>query len=128
MLRFQVNSGIFYILTSIILGVCGQLFFKRGALNLGQIEFQMRQSIALVGRMLTSPSLLLGLAFYATSTFFWIIALSKVDLTYAYPMLSIGYVLVFFLSWILFKEAVTPIRLLGTIVICMGVYLLSISG
>lgn len=122
-----MGSGLFYILTSIILGVCGQLFFKKGALHLGQIELQMRQIVTIVTRMLTSPALLLGLACYAGGTFFWIIALSKVDLSYAYPMLSIGYVLVFFLSWWLFGEAVSPIRLLGTIVVCVGVYLISIS-
>ena len=94
-----MNSGLFYILTSIMLGVCGQLLFKKGALRLGQIEFHMQKSIAIVTQMLVSPPLLLGFACYAGGTFFWIIALSKVDLSYAYPMLSIGYVVIFFLSW-----------------------------
>lgn len=127
MSRFQIHSGFFYILTSIMLGICGQLLFKRGALHLGQIELHTRQSLSVVIQMLTSPSLLLGVVFYAGSTFFWIIALSKVDLSYAYPMLSIGYVLVFFLSWWLFGEAITPIRLLGVVFVCMGVYFISIS-
>lgn len=127
MARFQVNPGLFYILTSILLGVVGQLLFKRGALHLGKIEFQIQQSLVIATRMLTSLPLLLGLACYAGSTFFWIIALSKVDLSYAYPMLSIGYVLVFFLSWWLFGEVVGPIRLLGAGFVCAGVYLISIS-
>lgn len=127
MIKIQVNSGQFYILVSIILGVCGQLLFKKGALHLGQVEFHSQHSLSIVIRMLTSPPLLLGIVCYACSTFSWIIALSKVDLSYAYPMLSIGYVLVFFLSWLLFKEAVTPIRLLGTGVVCVGVYLIAIS-
>ena len=127
MLRFQMDTGLFYILTSIVFGVCGQLLFKKGALYLGPIELQMRQSIAIVTRMLTSPHLLLGFACYAGGTFFWILALSKVDLSYAYPMLSIGYVLIFLFSWWLFGESVTPIRLLGTVIVCVGVYLISIS-
>ena len=122
-----MSSGSFYIWTSIILGVCGQLLFKQGALQLGRIEFQMRPLTAIVTQMLTSPPLLLGFACYGGGTFFWIIALSKVDLSYAYPMLSIGYVLVFFFSWWLFKEAMTPLRLLGTVVVCLGVYLISIG-
>jgi len=62
------------------------------------------------------------------SSFFWLVAISRVELSYAYPMISISYVLVVFLSWLIFKEEVGPVRWLGVAIIIFGVYLISRSG
>ena len=58
----------------------------------------------------------------------WIIALTRVEVSLAYPMLSIGYVVNAVAAWMLFGEQLTPMRLIGIFVIILGVYLLAASG
>jgi multidrug transporter EmrE-like cation transporter len=74
------------------------------------------------------PSFIVGgLACYVVSVALWIVALSRVDVSIAYPMLSIGYVVNAFAAWYLFGEALTPLRLTGIAVIVLGVFLISRS-
>jgi drug/metabolite transporter (DMT)-like permease len=68
-----------------------------------------------------------GLAIYLGGTVFWLTALSRVDLSYAYPFASLSYVVMLIASWALFKENITPLRLVGTLVACAGVFLISQS-
>ncbi|MGE4357225.1 MAG: EamA family transporter [Candidatus Omnitrophota bacterium] len=62
--------------------------------------------------------------FYFTSSLIWLMVLSRAELSYAYPMLSLGYIMIVFLSWIIFKENVSFWRWLGIILISFGVGLL----
>jgi multidrug transporter EmrE-like cation transporter len=73
----------------------------------------------------SNPFVIAGGVLYALSFALWLIVLTRADLSYAYPLLSMGYVIVVLLSRVLFQEAVTPIRLAGTLVICVGVFLIS---
>jgi drug/metabolite transporter (DMT)-like permease len=68
-----------------------------------------------------------GLTIYLGGTVFWLTALSRVDLSYAYPFASLSYVVMLIASWALFKENITPLRLVGTLVACAGVFLISQS-
>jgi len=71
--------------------------------------------------------ILLGFLFYIISTFIWLSVLSRVQLSFAYPLISFGYVLTVFFSWLLLNESVSLIRWLGVMVICCGVFLISRS-
>jgi multidrug transporter EmrE-like cation transporter len=77
--------------------------------------------------MLTAPLTLLGLMLYAVSAMFWISALSRVELSYAYPLLGAGYVLVGLVSWKLWGESFGLQRILGTLVVALGVILVGTS-
>lgn len=68
-----------------------------------------------------------GIISYGVSFLLWIKVLSKVELSYAYPMVSLGYVLVMIFSYFFFKENVTPIRILGVAFIMIGVILVARS-
>jgi len=57
----------------------------------------------------------------------WIKVLSKVELSYAYPMVSLGYVLIMIFSYFFFKENITPIRIVGVVLIMIGVVLVARS-
>ena len=72
-----------------------------------------------------NPYVLSGIAIYGFTTLVWLIILSRVKLSIAYPMLSSGYVLSILFSWMLFKESVPKIRIIGALVICIGVYLVA---
>lgn len=110
-----------FLFASILLNVTGQTFMKMGANALKNIE------ISLPGLMNTfmNPWILLGLGAYGFSTIFWIISLSKFDLSVAYPFLSIGYILVLIVSVLLFKESINEFRIAGIVFVMIGVVLIS---
>jgi multidrug transporter EmrE-like cation transporter len=105
-----------FIFISIILGAFAQLSMKYGTLKSDGIV-----------SMYTNPYVLLGLAFYGLSAITWIYSISKVQLSIAYPMVSLGYIIVFTLSYFLFGESVNFLRLVGLIVIVIGVIIISRS-
>jgi multidrug transporter EmrE-like cation transporter len=111
------------ILLSVALGVTGQIFLKYGVGSEGVITGINK---ALVTTML-KPFVLLGLFCYGLSSISWLVVLSRTELSYAYPMVALGYVLVFFLSWWFFDDKVTWVRIVGLVLICSGVVLVAIT-
>jgi multidrug transporter EmrE-like cation transporter len=73
------------------------------------------------------PRIVGGTACYALSLVFWIMALSRVPVSIAYPMVSLGFALNALLAWWLLGEAVTPMRMAGIGVIIVGVVLVARS-
>jgi drug/metabolite transporter (DMT)-like permease len=61
------------------------------------------------------------------SAVFWLVVLSRLELSLVYPMVSVAYILVALFSWFFFKENVNLVRWLGILVIVMGVFLISRS-
>jgi multidrug transporter EmrE-like cation transporter len=114
------------ILTGVLLNAVAQLALKASVRDHGAIELgggALPVAIELAGE----PALWLGLVCYGVSVVVWILALSRVDVSIAYPMLSIGYVVNAFAAWALFGEALTPMRLLGIGIIVLGVFVLARS-
>ena len=106
------------ILASVALGVVGQLALKVGVTRLGVLSVGDR---GVAVRLMSKPLIWVGLGVYGLGTFFWLAALSRVELGYAYPFLSLSYVLVVFASWLFLRERLSTTRLLGVAVICVGV-------
>jgi multidrug transporter EmrE-like cation transporter len=124
------RTDVAWILTGVLLNAFAQLLLKAGASSSGRISFD-GGSTALWHTALDiaqRPSILGGLACYAVSVVVWIVALSRVEVSIAYPMLSIGYVVNALLAWWLFGEDVNAQRWLGIGVICVGVVLVARSG
>ncbi len=113
------------LLFCISLGVIGQLSLKHGMTMIGEIELDASRIPSMLMRSFGNPYVLLGYIMYGISSLSWIIVISRVELSFAYPMIAIGYVLVVILSRFIFAEHVTPLRLLGTLVICLGVFIMS---
>jgi drug/metabolite transporter (DMT)-like permease len=115
-----------FILIAVTLGVVGQLFIKKGLNALGYVNFSAGLFSAYL-RIYLSPFVILGSLLYFFSIFFWLYALSKVDLSFAYPFLALSYVLILFASWWLLGENVSFLRWIGVLIICSGVLLVSKS-
>lgn len=113
------------ILICVALGVAGQLLLKQGMSSSGDQIDEVREVLPRLVRAATNPVVIAGFLLYGFSAALWLILLTRVDLSFAYPMLSLGYVLVVFLSRALFDEQVTWMRFLGTLVVCVGVFLIS---
>lgn len=114
------------ILAAVALAVAGQVMVKQGMNALGTIEFSAG-ILAAYGRVFTRPLVLLGTVSYTISILFWIYALSRVDLSFAYPFLALSYVLVIIASWLLLGERIPPLRWIGLAVICAGILIVSRS-
>jgi multidrug transporter EmrE-like cation transporter len=109
----------------VALGVVGQLSLKHGMSTVGEIKLDISSIPSMLLRSFGNPYVLLGYVLYGISSLSWLIVISRVELSLAYPMIAIGYVLVVFLSWLIFSEHVTTLRVIGTLVICFGVFLMS---
>jgi multidrug transporter EmrE-like cation transporter len=113
---------------SVVLNVAGQVSIKQSILNFQEAAGSSAVfGLATAVPILTGPLTLLGLFLYGVSAMFWISALSRVELSYAYPMLGAGYVLVSIVAWKLWGEAFGVQRLLGTLVVAAGVILVGTS-
>ncbi|MDI6731378.1 MAG: EamA family transporter [Candidatus Margulisbacteria bacterium] len=110
---------------SILLAVTGQLLMKKGMLLFG--TFQVTNLLSKVIPMFLNPYVFLGFVCFGLSSIFWLIVLSRLEISLVYPMVSVAYVLVAIASWFFFKENLTLVRWAGIAVILMGVFLISRS-
>lgn len=109
------------IVVSVLLMATAQLLMKKGVSGL-TISFSNITSLIL------NPYLILGLISLFVGTVIYLSALSKADLSYAYPILSLGYIFVAFVSMFLLGEHLSVVRWLGIFTVCFGVFLMSRSG
>lgn len=109
---------------NVLLTVLGQILFKYGMNTIGRVS-SLRDALPKLTQAFLNPYILSGIGIYGFTTLVWLVILSRVKLSIAYPMLSSGYVLSILFSWMLFKESVPKIRIIGAAVICIGVYLVA---
>jgi len=112
---------------TILLNVAGQLAMKKGMTAVGAVTFQIDRFTSAMGQALSNGYVLAGIAAYGISAVLWLVLLSRLALSYVYPAISLGYVLVVLISWAVLREDVPPLRWLGVLVICGGVYLIGRS-
>jgi multidrug transporter EmrE-like cation transporter len=115
------------ILTGVLLNAAAQLLLKAGSRAIAGVAFNMGNAMTLFQRLALNPPILAGLTCYAVSVVVWIMALSRVEVSVAYPMLSIGYVVNAVLAWLLFAEVLSPVRIAGIGVIIVGCWLVARS-
>lgn len=115
------------ILTGVLLNAAAQLLLKAGTNAIGHFEFHMENLVPIGTKIALQPHILGGLTCYVFSVVVWIMALSRVPVSVAYPMLSIGYVVNAFLAYFLFGEALASQKLLGIGFIVIGVWLVARS-
>ena len=113
------------ILAGVLLNATAQLLLKAGAGTLAGVELRASNALLIATRMLNSMPIIAGLACYVLSVVVWILALARVEVSVAYPMLSIGYVVNAVAAWWLFGESLSGARLAGIGVILVGVWLVA---
>lgn len=117
------------ILVNILLGSIGQISLRYGASQLGDLRVGYGLASSLLGafRGIFTPYVFLGLLLYAVSAVLWIFVLNQVRLSFAYPMISLSYVLVVLLSALILGERVPPVTIGGLFLICLGVSLIGVG-
>ncbi len=115
------------ILLGVLLNAGAQLLLKGGMERIGHFEF-IRANLVPVGlQVAASPLVLTGLSAYVLSVLVWLLVLSRVEVSFAYPMLSIGYIVNAIAGYYLFQENLSLARASGILLIVAGVYLISRS-
>lgn len=115
------------ILLDVALNVAGQLSLKFGMSKMGNFSLSLPALTSVFARAATNPYILLGLCCYGLGFMVWLIVLAKAEVSYAYPMISLGYVFTAVLAWQLFGEHVTITRMAGILVTCLGVFIIARS-
>jgi multidrug transporter EmrE-like cation transporter len=115
------------VMAGVLLNAAAQLLLKAGTNRVGEFAFAFDNLVPVGGRLASSPFILGGLACYVVSVVVWILALSRVPVSVAYPMLSVGYIVNAVAAWMLFGESLTAQKLVGIGFIIVGVFLVARS-
>ncbi len=115
------------VLAGVLLNAAAQLLLKAGTNAIGAFAFTADNLVPVGIKVASDPFIVSGLGCYAVSVVVWIMALSRVEVSLAYPMLSIGYVVNAVAAWYLFGEALTAQRMVGIATIVVGVFLVARS-
>jgi uncharacterized membrane protein len=116
-------------LLAVTAGTVGDLLLAKGMKEMGDLSAKSLSGILNTAvQALTTPKLIIGTAMLAIFFFLWLAVLSWEDLSVALPMQALNYVLVAFLSQYFLGEFVSPLRWGGTVLVCVGVILITRSG
>ena len=111
------------IVSTVCLNTTGQFLMKAGINRIGSIG--AHNLVSSLGRVVVSPFVMSGFASYAISAVLWIIILSRTELGWAFPMVSLSYVITVLVGPSLLNETFSIQRIIGVVVICIGVFLVS---
>ncbi|MCR8635985.1 EamA family transporter [Paenibacillus radicis (ex Xue et al. 2023)] len=93
----------------------------------GSLPVDFLEKIYFLIKIVFDPFILSGLFSAFISSFFWMAAMTKFDISYAYPFMILSFVLVFILSIFIFNEPVTAYKIIGLLLIVLGVIVTSRS-
>jgi multidrug transporter EmrE-like cation transporter len=115
------------ILSGVLLNAFAQVLLKKGMLGIGYFEIKFQNLFPLIKKVAANSYILLGLGSYGISVAIWLLVLARVEVSYAYPFLSIGYVVVTLFGYFIFQESLSWMRVIAVAVIIVGVILLARS-
>lgn len=122
-----MTAGYSLILFGVLLNASAQLLLKAGTNAVGRFDFAAQNIVPVATRVAFEPHILAGMMCYAVSLVVWIMGLSRVEVSVAYPLLSLGYVINALAAWYLFGESVGAMRIAGIGFIIVGVVLIARS-
>ncbi len=113
------------IIFGVLLNAVAQLLLKEGMRRIGYFAFHWDNIIPIGLRVAANPFVIGGLVIYVVSFVVWLLVLSRVAVSFAYPMLSLGYIFNAVAAYYLFNENVSLTRFAGICVIVLGTYLIT---
>jgi multidrug transporter EmrE-like cation transporter len=120
-----MNRYLPLILTGVLLNALAQLTLKQGMRSIGHFDFTFAGLLRMAVPVGLNPFVLAGLSCYVISVVIWLLVLSRVEVSYAYPLLSVGYIVTALAGWMFFDESLNFTRWAGIAVICCGVWLIT---
>lgn len=119
-------KSLLMIFASVLIGVFGQLSLKTGMTQVGRIDAEaLSRPVQTLVRIFTTPIILAGIAMYIVGTLIWLVVLSRMDLSFAYPLVATTYVFTPLLAHLLLNEPIPTLRWLGIAFILVGVFIVA---
>ncbi len=115
------------IMLGVMLNAGAQLLLKEGMRRIGHFEFVWANIVPIGLQVAVNVFILGGLLCYVVSVVVWLLVLSRVEVSFAYPLLSVGYIVNAVAGYYLFQENLSLTRITGILIICAGVYLITRS-
>ena len=116
------------LVVSVVFAIAGQFTLKAAMNEIGRIgRSQVKTPVVTVVRAAKEPRLWAGLFLFGISALFWLVVLSRVSLSIAYPMVGLSYIVVVVVSKFFLHESVPPLRWLGVSVIALGIAVIGFS-
>lgn len=110
-----------YIFLTVILTVYGQIAIKWQVLKAGTLPEALADKILFLLQLLLNPWVISAFAAALLASVFWMAAMTKLQLSHAYPFMSLAFVLVLIASGLFFNEAITPLKIVGIVLVVLGV-------
>lgn len=117
------RSGLVFIFLTIVLTVAGQLLVKHGMTQIGKAPSDASQLPMFMLKAIFHPPNFFGLASAVLAATCWMGALSRCDLSFAYPFMALAIVLVLALTPALFGEHVSAKQWIGVGIVCVGLWI-----
>ena len=125
----ETVTALMWLIPAMLLSTTGELFLKRGMNEIGTLDFAALDTVVpTIIKMLTNPNIWIGFMGFGFGSLFWLSVISRVALSLAYPMLGLMYVIIVVESWLFLGEVLHPLRVLGSLVVGVGVALVGLSS
>jgi len=115
------------IMLGVLLNAAAQLFLKEGMRRIGHFDFIWANAVPITMQVAGNVFVLGGLLCYIISVAVWLLVLSRVEVSFAYPLLSVGYIVNAVAGYYLFQENLSIVRITGILIICVGVFFVTKS-
>lgn len=113
------------VLISVFFNVAAQLLLKKGVQIFEKLNFSAEIIYQMIIGIFTNIYLFTGMICFALSAFLWLFVLTKIPVSIAYPLGSLGYIFTAVLAYLLLNEPLTVTKILGIFLICSGVLVLT---
>jgi multidrug transporter EmrE-like cation transporter len=123
-----VPNNIIIILLSIVMSSTAHVLLKKGMMTHASNGISSDGVFSLVWVVVTNVWVMGGMFLHVSALVIWLLALSKVDISFAYPFLALGYVLVSAMAWLWLGEELSQMRIIGMAVIVIGILILAKAG
>ncbi len=125
----MITIRVVLIIGCIIFAGGGNLLLKAGMMNVGNVTETHLSVIQYVLKTISQPTILIGVVLYIASFVMWLSLLSMMEISAVYPIfVSAAFLLVMVGSVIWFNENVNALRIIGTLVVTLGIFIVSRSG
>lgn len=115
--------GYLFIFGTIIFTVMGQILIKWRVTVLADVTSSLTEKVMLLVKLCTDPLIILAFLLAFVAALFWLLAMTRFPISYAYPFTSLSFILVLLLGNILFQEVIKTNQIFGVLIICFGVFL-----
>lgn len=115
-----MQMGYFYIFGTLFFTIYGQLIIKWRITGHGVLPAASIEKVLYLLRLLFDPFIFSGLASAFIAPLFWMAAMTKFDISFAYPFMSLAFVFVLVLSWFFLGEQLNTAKLVGMALIIAG--------